>query len=196
MPSILDSVFSSIFHRFLLPTSTPRITKIEPRLQPEHDFSKNRTSQLASIFDRFWCQLGSILPSKIHQNPPKIDPKRHQKNDRFLHRFFIDFWSILEPNLGPCWPLFRLKRGEAVRGRPLFCCVAFLNRFFSNFWPQGPMGYPIFGPQVRWGTPFLVDFSTQFGANLAPSWATLVQELVLDGLVGLREAQRIYLQIK
>ena len=56
------------------------------------------------------------------------------------------------------------------------------------------MGYPIFGPQVRWGTPFLVDFWTQFGANLAPSWATLVQELVLDGLVGLREAQRIDLQ--
>ena len=53
------------------------------------------------------------------------------------------------------------------------------------------MGYPIFGPQVRWGTPFLVDFWIQFGANLAPSWATLVQELVLDGLVGLREAQRI-----
>ena len=56
------------------------------------------------------------------------------------------------------------------------------------------MGYPIFGPQVRWGTPFLVDFWTQFGANLAPSWATLVQELVLDGLVGLREAQRIVLE--
>ena len=53
------------------------------------------------------------------------------------------------------------------------------------------MGYPIFGPQVRWGTPFLVDFWSQFGTNLAPSWATLVQELVLDGLVGLREAQRI-----
>ena len=52
------------------------------------------------------------------------------------------------------------------------------------------MGYPIFGPQVRWGTPFLVDFGP--GANLAPFWATLVQELVLDGLVGLREAQRIY----
>ena len=53
------------------------------------------------------------------------------------------------------------------------------------------MGYPIFAPQVRWGTPFWVDFCTQFGANLAPSWATLVQELVLDGLVGLREAQRV-----
>jgi len=53
------------------------------------------------------------------------------------------------------------------------------------------MGYPIFGPQVQWGTPFLVDLGSQFGANLAPPWATLVQELVLDGLVGLREAQRI-----
>ena len=55
------------------------------------------------------------------------------------------------------------------------------------------MGYPTFGPQVRWGTPFLVDFWIQFGANLAPSWATLVQELILDGLVGLCEAQRISL---
>ena len=63
--------------------------------------------------------------------------------------------------------------------------------FFHIFRPTGPMGYPIFGHQVRWGTPFLVDFWTHFGANLAPSWATLVQELVLDGLVGLREAQRI-----
>ena len=54
------------------------------------------------------------------------------------------------------------------------------------------MGYPIFAPQVRWGTPFLVDFWSQFGTNLAPSWATLVQELILDGLVGLREAQRIH----
>ena len=56
------------------------------------------------------------------------------------------------------------------------------------------MGYPIFGPTGRWGTPFLVDFWIQFGANLAPSWATLVQELVLDGLVGLREAHRIVKQ--
>ena len=48
----------------------------------------------------------------------------------------------------------------------------------------------------------------QFGPNLAPSWATLVQELVLDelvqyvsgldelvmdGLLGLREASRIFI---
>ena len=39
---------------------------------------------------------------------------------------------------------------------------------------------------------FWIDFRTQFGINLAPSWATLVQELVLNGLVGLREALRIF----
>ena len=156
-----------MFNRSLLPTSTPRISKIEPPL---------------------WCQLGSILPPKI---TAKIDPKMHQFFNRFLHRLFLHSSSNLEPKLGPCWPLFRLNRGEAVRGRPLFCCDAFLNRFFWKYWSQEAMGYPVFGPQVRWGTPFLVDFWTQFGANSAPSWATLVQELVLYGLVGLREASRI-----
>ena len=58
------------------------------------------------------------------------------------------------------------------------------------------MGYPIFAPQIRWGTQFWFDFCNQFGANLAPSWATLVQELVLDGMVGLREAQRISFSIE
>ena len=45
------------------------------------------------------------------------------------------------------------------------------------------MGYPILGSQVRWGNPFWVDFCTQVDANLAPSWTTLVQEVVLDELV-------------
>ena len=101
---------------------------------------------------------------------PKIDPKMHQIFDRFLHRFFVHFSSNLGPKLGPCWPLFRSKWSDSVEFRPLFCCVAFLNRCFLNFWSQGPMGYPIFGPQVRWGPPFLFDFWTQFDTNLAPSW--------------------------
>ena len=76
-------------------------------------FSKNRSSKLASIFARFWCQHASIFPQKIHQTFPKIDPKMHRFFDRFLHRFFFDFASILEANLEPCWPLFRSKYGEA-----------------------------------------------------------------------------------
>ena len=38
-----------------VPTSTARTWKIEPPLQREHDFSKNRFSQVTSIFDWFWC---------------------------------------------------------------------------------------------------------------------------------------------
>ena len=58
----------------------------------------------------------------------------------------------------------------------------------------------------RWGTPFLAPksdgvphFCSIFGPNLIPTWrhlgATLVQEVVLDGLVGLREAQRIEYEV-
>ena len=86
---------------------------------------------------------------------------------------------------------FSAKMGRLCGVPPCFLLRCFFLSFFFEFLAPRPMGYPIFGPQVRWGTPFLVDFWTQFGANLAPSWATLVQELVLDGLVGLREAQRI-----
>ena len=33
----------------------------------------------------------------------KNDPKKHQKNDRFLDPFFGHLGSILETKLGPCW---------------------------------------------------------------------------------------------
>ena len=39
----------------------------------------------------------------------KIDLERHRFFDRFWHRFFLHFGSILGPKLGPCWPLFRHK---------------------------------------------------------------------------------------
>ena len=74
---------------------------------------------------------------------------------------------------------------------------SFLLRCFFE-----PIFFRIFGPRGRWGTPFLAPksdgvphFCSIFGPNLIPTWrhlgATLVQEVVLDGLVGLREAQRI-----
>ena len=63
---------------------------------------------------RFWCQLGSILPPQFHQNPPKIDPKRHQNFDRFLLRFFFDFGSVLGAKLELCWPPFSFQ--DAPRG--------------------------------------------------------------------------------
>ena len=64
-----------------------------------------------------------------------------------------------------------------------FVALLFWTDFFAIWWRQGPMGYHFFCPQVQWGTPFLIGLETQINANLLPSWATLVQEVVLDELV-------------
>ena len=103
MPSHHDFIFRSIFVRFLLPTWTSESRKFEPPLQWEHDFLKIAFRCSHGFFVRFWSQLGSILPSQIHQ---KSDPKRHQNFDRFLLRFFLDSGSVLGTKLEPCWPPF------------------------------------------------------------------------------------------
>ena len=65
----------------------------------------------------FGCHFGTNLAPyslpKSTKIAPKIDPKRHQNFDRFLHRFFIDVGSFWEASLAPCWPLFRQKYGDA-----------------------------------------------------------------------------------
>ena len=66
----------------------------------------------------------------------KIDLGRHQFFDRFLHRFFIDFCSIWEANLAPCWPLFRSKWRYAVASAPLFSWVYVLFRFLAVLAPS------------------------------------------------------------
>ena len=50
-----------------------------------------------SILAPFWEPSWNHV---AHQD----DPKRHQKNDRFLHRIFLDFGSILGAKLEPCCP--------------------------------------------------------------------------------------------
>ena len=57
------------------------------------------------------------------------------------------------------------------------------------------MGYPIFGPQVRWGTPFLVDAWTHLGAysrHLGPLWRKIFDPPALLGK--LTENQRLLLE--
>ena len=144
---------------------------IEKRCKKEEqrDCQKSRTSQLASIFDRFWCQLGSILPSKILQNPTK---NRSQDASNFWSIFASIFnWFLIDLGcqLGAMLATFSSKMGGPCGTPPCFLLRCFLYSTFLIFLHQRPMGYPILGPQVRWGTPFLVDFWSQFGVNLTPS---------------------------
>ena len=94
MHCFLGFIVWSIFDRFLLPTWIPWTSFFEPPLQGEHDLTKNRVSQQASIFDRFWCQLAS-------QKRPKCIKNRCQEAPHHGLHIFIDFWSLFAPNLDP-----------------------------------------------------------------------------------------------
>ena len=118
-----------------------------------NSFCKIGLSKLASIFDpilvptclhfpfkksafpksyRFFVDFGANMPPFSFPKPSKIqteiDPKRHQFFDWFLHRFFIDFCSFWEANLGPCWPHFRSKWEDRIKS------IAF--RFSKMVWAR------------------------------------------------------------
>ena len=67
----------------------------------------------------FWSDLGANMPPFSFQKPTKnalkLELGRHQFFGGFLHRFFIDFPSIWEANLGLCWPL---RRAQDASKRP------------------------------------------------------------------------------
>ena len=131
---------------------------------------------------------------------PKIDSKMHRFFDRFLHRFFFDFAAIWEANLKPCWPLFRSKHGCRERAVGGLCWVCLFFRFSGRPGPHLGALWARFG-RVRasilevFGAHVLQNFQvfcTHFFSNLSPMLKHLLhQNLVRDGLVGLREAQRI-----
>ena len=70
--------------------------------------NQKMTSKMERIltwtFDGFWCQLGPMLAPQIHQNPKNVDPKRHQKIDRFSGRSFWPRLLRLSPQVPPTWP--------------------------------------------------------------------------------------------
>ena len=60
--------------------------------------------------------MGGFLEPKITKNPKKIDSKRHHKINQFLDRFLIDFSSVLDAKMVPCWPPFSAQ--DRPRGLP------------------------------------------------------------------------------
>ena len=60
--------------------------------------------------------MAGFLEPKITKNPEKIDSKRHHKINQFLDRFLIDFSSVLDAKMVPCWPPFSAQ--DRPRGLP------------------------------------------------------------------------------
>ena len=50
----------------------------------------------------FRTNMAWFLVPEIKEKTQKGDSKRHQKSDRFLHRFLDHFGSIWDAKLGPC----------------------------------------------------------------------------------------------
>ena len=125
-------------------------------------------------WDRFFFAVRANIPPFSLQKStkifPKIDPKMHQFFDRFLHRCFIDFWSILEANLEPCWPLFRTKYGEGIWGKGAPCWVYVIFRFFGR---PGPLLGPFWLDFGGFGAPFwrfLGSILEVFGLHFGRFW--------------------------
>ena len=166
MPSILDSVFWSIFNRFLLPTSTPE--------------SQLNASRLAfSWFSAFkvdidfWSHFGTNLAPFWDEKSTKIDHKSTPRGIKKTIDFCIDFLSIFDRFWKPTWGhvghSFGSKGGGLWPGALFYVALLFSTDFFRKFGTRG-----------RWGTPFLAPYSDGvphfwwlFGVSLVPTWRHL-----------------------
>ena len=90
--------FLDRFFRFLLPTWTPWTQFGTSGLAPNAFF---RVFWEIDVWSHLGANLAPFWLPKSTKIQPKIDSKRHPKNDRFLHRFFAEVGSILGPKLGP-----------------------------------------------------------------------------------------------
>ena len=104
---------------------------------------------------RFLIDFGANLPPFSFQKSSKIvsdtDLERHRFFDRFLHRFFPHFVSILGPKLGPCWPHFRSKWGEGINPSHFFVGSML---FFGFLGRPGPLQAPFWLDFGGVGAPF------------------------------------------
>ena len=91
-----------------------------------------------------------------------------------MNRFIGHIGSIVGGKLGPRWRHVRLKWGEPVEVRPLFCCVGFFFRLFRRldpilapFWLHFGGSGPHLPILARVGR-FLAPYWHHFGAMLGP----------------------------
>ena len=167
MPSHVDLIFLIDFCSQLGP---PNPENSSPHCSESTIFLKSHFDVHMDFWFDFGANLAPFWLPKSSKILPKIDPKRHQFFDRFLHRFFIDFCSFWDPNLGPCWPHFRSKWGGRVACSRVFCWVYVIFRFLC---PPGPLLAPFWG---GWGSIF--RFFDRFWGRF---WKVLGSSLEVSG---------------
>ena len=173
---ILIQFFYRFFNDFYFQLRSPESSKSLFFLRKNKVFSKNRSSKLGSIFDRFWCLHASIFHPKLHQNPFK---NRSQDASIFRSIFasiLLRFSFDLGGQLGAMLATFSLKIRQRDLTHGWFMLGLSSFSVFGASWP--PLGalWARFG-RVRasilevFGAHFLYNFQvcyTHFLSNLSP----------------------------
>ena len=127
------------------------------------------------FFDSILVQHASIFASKIHQNRFENRSWKASIFKSILASIFIDFSSILEAHLAPCWQLIRSKWVYAVVSSTLFAWVDVLIRVISR--PDPPLA-----KNVACRPSILNGFRLDFWMFWAPFWKFLVTICPLFGV--------------
>ena len=115
---------------------TPRISKIEPPLQREHDFSKNRVSKLCTFLIRFGCQLASIFLPQINPNPFKNRFQEASMVSLILASIFVRFGLHLGAQVGAMLASFSFKMGRPCGTPPPFLLGLSYFSIWGPSWPH------------------------------------------------------------
>ena len=137
MPRCLP-MLTSFFDRFLIDfysqLQPPESQKSNPRCSESTIFQKIAFRNWHRFLIDFGANLAPFCLPKIHQNRCK---NRSQDASNFwsifASIFFFPFSSNLGPKLGPCWPLFRRKRGGCEKCSRLLCWGDYL---LDPSWPS------------------------------------------------------------
>ena len=132
MRSHVDFIFSSFLMGFCSQLRPPEPHGSRPRCSARTIYQPLAFRNLYRCFIDFGANMPPFSLQKSTNIASIIDLGRRHFFDRFLHRSFIDFCSILEANSAPCWPLFLSEWVSAVACSLLFCWAFDLFRFFGR----------------------------------------------------------------
>ena len=164
---MLTSFFDRLLMGFCSQLRPPEPHGSSPRCSESTIYQKIAFRNLHRLFIDFGANMPPFSLPKSTKIVSKINLGRHQFFDRFLHRFFIDFCSILEANLAPCWPLFLQNVGNHFLVHPPPCWIYVLFRFFGR--PGSllaPFGLDLGSSGARFWKVFGLDIGRFLGSIL------------------------------
>ena len=165
---MLALIFDSFLMGFCFQLRTLECQESSPRCSESTIYQKIAFRNLYYFFFEFDSNMPPFSFQKSIKNASKLRLGRHHFFDWFLHRFFIDFPSIWDANLGLCWPLRRAQDASKTHPRRLQDGSQDEVRDSFRFWSNFGRFWVDFCSIAGW---FLVDFGSIFGWFSIDFWS-------------------------